>query len=46
MAETDILLAAERMHHVNEPLIEALEKLGEPLPAEYTHHGHDHHHAA
>lgn len=44
MAEADILLAAERMHHVNEPLTEALEKLGGPLPVEHHHHSHDHHH--
>ena len=36
--EADILLAAERMHHVNEPLIQALEKLGGPLPSEHHHH--------
>lgn len=46
IAEADILLAVERMHHVNEPLAEALEKLGGPLPAELHHqpnHGHHHH---
>ncbi len=50
VAEADILLAAERMRHVNEPLSEALDKLGGPLPADldhhqhHDHHDHDHHH--
>lgn len=44
VAETDILLASERMHHVNEPLNEALKKLGGPLPAEHHHDDHHHHH--
>ncbi len=45
VVEADILLAAERMRHVNEPLTKALEKLGGPLPAEYHHHDHDHDHS-
>jgi hypothetical protein len=45
VAEADILLAAEQMRDVNEPLAEALEKLGGPLPAEHHyHHDHGHHH--
>lgn len=44
MAEADILLAAERMRHVNEPLMNALEKLGGALPIEHHHHSHDHAH--
>lgn len=45
--EADILLAAERMRHVNEPLLLALEKLGGPLPTAPPHnhdYGHDHDH--
>jgi hypothetical protein len=41
--EADILLAAERMAHVNESLAQALEKLGGPLPADLGQH-HEHHH--
>ena len=37
-AQADILLAAEMMHHVNKPLMTALEKLGGPLPSSHNHH--------
>jgi hypothetical protein len=43
VVEADILLAAERMRHVNEPLNEALEKLGGPLPDHDYSHDHHHH---
>jgi hypothetical protein len=41
--QADILLAAEMMRRVNEPLTTALDKLGGPLPADHHPH-HEHHH--
>jgi hypothetical protein len=44
-AETDIVLAAERMGAVNAALADALERLGGALPAD-TGYDHAHHHPA
>ncbi len=39
VAQADMLMAVEQMHHVNIPLERALERLGGPLPAgDYTPH--------